>query len=258
MSLLSVLSNRRWTRRTQPFPHFVARDVLRADILANLTQAFHEVLARGFASRWDGRRFCRSASGYDAFVLPFSRSLPPAFHVLLSREWHDMLASVTGVAATGDVDGGLHHHLPGSADGWRHTDLSPGWFAGTAAPGEVNLSDGRQCDYATGRPVKAGAAPRERVRGAAMILYLANGRWQRDDGGETGLHASEGPPEALVPPIDNSMLLFECTPWSYHAFRRNPRKPRNSVILWIHRTREDAVERFGAGSIVPWRSKREA
>lgn len=251
-----VIANRRWTRRTKPFPHFVAEGLFREGYYRDLESGFHEVLSRGLANRWDGRRFCRSASGYDAHVLPFSKGLPDPFHVLLSRPWHDVLARVTHVDATGDVDGGLHHHEPGTADGWLHTDLSPGWFAGAVGKEEVQLSDGRRCEYVSGRATSPGVIPVERVRGAAMILYLANGPWAPADGGETGLYETpDGAGGAFVAPADNSMLLFECTPFSYHAFRRNRRKARNSLVLWIHRSREDAVARFGEASIVPWRPR---
>ena len=35
-------------------------------------------------------------------------------------------------------------------------------------------------------------------------------------------------------PRDNSMVMFECSPLSYHAFMAT-RRVRNSLILWLHR-----------------------
>ena len=48
------------------------------------------------------------------------------------------------------------------------------------------------------------------------LYYLANPRWEPGDGGSTGLFTSADDsieaPSAEMPPINNSLLLFECTP----------------------------------------------
>ena len=54
-----------------------------------------------------------------------------------------------------------------------------------------------------------------------------------------------------VPPTPGSQLALY-TEYSYHAFIRNRRHPRNTAIMWIHRRKEEAVARFGAESLVRW------
>lgn len=259
MDLSTLLRNRRWIRHTWPLPYFAARDVFIPTLYREQVAAFAELLGRGFAAEPDGARFCRSLPGYDAHALGFSRSLPEPFGVFLSRAWHDMLAQLAGVRATGDVDGGFHHHAVGSASGWIHTDLNPVWFAGAAPPDGVNLSDGRLCDYTTGKPTRAGVCPRGVVRALTMIFYLGDDEWRAGDGGETGLYAAvDRPvekPDAVVPPAGNSLLVFACTPFSYHAFLKNHRRPRNSVILWLHGDKDEAVARWGARALVPFRKR---
>jgi hypothetical protein len=259
MNLSTLLRNTRWTHRGAPFPHFVALDVFDRSYYREQVAAFGDLLARGLADRPDGMRFCRSVSGYDAYVLGFRRDIPAPFHIFLSRPWHDLIARVSGVTATGDLDGGFHHHVPNSSNGWCHSDLNPGWFAGQAASHDVNLSDASLCEYATGRPTRTGIRPREVVRGATMIFYLGDDGWSPGDGGETGLYgAPDQPverPDAVVPPVGNSLLIFECTPWSYHAFLSNTKRVRSSVILWVHRERGDAVSRWGSQAIVPFRPR---
>jgi Rps23 Pro-64 3,4-dihydroxylase Tpa1-like proline 4-hydroxylase len=113
--------------------------------------------------------------------------------------------------------------------------------------------DVRRCSYTHG--VTAPGVNRRKVaRAVTMIYYLANRPWFPGDGGETGLYRKAtdpvARPAAIAPPINNSILVFENGPGSYHSFIRNRRNPRNSVILWLHRTIADTMVR--------WRVKRLA
>ena len=68
-------------------------------------------------------------------------------------------------------------------------------------------------------------------------------------GGETGLYGAgrqtAHTDSALIPPVNNSLILFECTPHSYHRFVANPGMVRNSIVMWLHCTEAHAVERWG-------------
>ena len=94
------------------------------------------------------------------------------------------------------------------------------------------------------------------IRGVAIIYYLNNLAWAPGDRGETGLYrAAQDPiehPVVEVPPSNNSLLAFECTPHSFHTFRGNNRYARNSVIVWIHRQKSTVLGRWGDAAIVPW------
>ena len=256
LCLANVLSNRRWLRRDLPFPYVTATEVFRPDIYSDLVHSFHELLARGLSEQPCEDRFSRNMQNYDAYSL----NLHPRFHVplelFISRPWHDLLAGLFGITATGDMVGGLHHHLPNSKSGFIHNDLNPGWFVGEPSANDVIRSDPAKCNYHNGVSTQSTSTPREEVRAAALIFYLANGDWQPGDGGETGLYtnAYSNPhqPAATVPPIDNSLVAFECTPRSWHAFLANVRRPRNSLVVWVHRPKQEVVERWGAQSIVNW------
>jgi hypothetical protein len=56
-----------------------------------------------------------------------------------------------------------------------------------------------------------------------------------------------------VPPINNSMLLFECTPYSYHSFISNRRSVRNCLVMWLHRPKEEVTARWGETVIEKWK-----
>ena len=256
--LAEVLANRRWLWRRDPFPHVLAHDVFRESVSQALTRTFGEILARGVSESFQPERFSR-VTGYDAYSYPFSSGLDGQASLFLSREWHDVIARLWGVPATGDIRGSFHHHRPGSANGSVHNDFNPGWFAAPQDGQGVNVADHNLCSYYNGKPVRQGVSTRERVRAVAVIYYLNNPSWNPADGGETGLYRmSSDPvdqPAIAIPPRNNSMLQFECTPYSFHSFLANRRQPRNSLIMWLHRPKDDAVRRWGEQAIAYWRSE---
>jgi hypothetical protein len=251
-----LLANRSWTFRTRPFGHYVALDVFKADFYAQLAAQFQSLLDRGLSDSPAAEKFSRNIKGYDAYALSFSPVLDGPLSIFMSRPWHDMLAGLLRIEATGDVNGGFHHHEPGSASGWPHNDLNPGWFADNRRPDGINVSDHGLCNYYSGLTFKPGVTSRETVRAAAMLFYLSNPAWTAGEGGETGLYVNAGQPidqpSERAAPINNSLLLFECTPHSYHAFLRNNRRPRNSLIMWLHRSKAEVETRWGRSAITYW------
>lgn len=267
MRLETILSGRRLWQRARPFPHIVGDGVLAPAVYRDVEEEFRDELRRGLSEAAttspSSRPFARTVPGYGAYVKALTRETTGPLSLFISRAWHDMIAGLWGIEATGDVDAALHHHPVGSGDGWIHNDLNPGWFVDHPKADGVNLSDPALCDYQHGLADRAGSssslAPRETVRAAALLFYLANDPWSRGDGGETGLFSSlRSPisgPAAVVPPINNSLLCFPCTPFSCHAFLSNRRSARNSVILWLHVPRAQAEARHGVRSIEPWRGR---
>jgi hypothetical protein len=190
----------------------------------------------------------RSNPKYDARILAMNEDLAPSFDPLFSQAWLQALFRLVDLPELRRIDGGLHSSPIDSRDGWIHTDLCSGWFdESSSQPGL--FPDRRKCDYFSGAPKTESAKPVEYVRAATMIYYLCNEGWRPGDGGETGLYSSSRTgahaPFKLVQPIDNSILLFECSPHSYHRFVTNPRRTRNSIILWLHTTVERAEGMWG-------------
>jgi hypothetical protein len=247
--LTELLANRRWVRRQLPFPHYVAQNVFVEDFYARLHAEFERIQGE------HPEAFSRGIPNYDAAATDVERYANGPLGVFVSREWHDLLEAVGGIRATGDITAALHHHDPGSRRGWPHNDLNPGWFGGTpAGPDEVRFQGIDGVVYRDGtRP--EGISARQTVRGVSLLFYLGNGDWKLGDGGETGLYASydsaNAGPAALVPPINNSLMMFECTPYSLHGFL-GANTQRNSVVMWLHRDKAEAVERWGEHSIVYW------
>jgi 2OG-Fe(II) oxygenase superfamily len=215
-------------------------------------------MARGLSKQHDPNRFSRNIRNYDAYSMVFSRNLPEPFRVFISREWHDMLAQLADIPATGDVTDGFHHHRKGSESGKIHNDLNPGWFVDSAYPGDVNLSCEDLCEYNTGRSNGSGYNVHESVLALAVLFCLHNAPWDSNDGGETGLYETYSQPvdspTKAVPPVNNTLFIFECRPNSYHSFISNRANARNSLIMWLHRPKSDVTQRWGDNAIAGWRA----
>ncbi len=256
VELAAALQGGSWWWRRIPFAHVVATNMFRGDLYEMIDRHYRALLDRGLSERPDADRFSRAISGYDVYARPLSHDAVGPLAPLLSPELHERIAARFGIAITGDVNGGFHHHPPGGKSGQIHNDLNPGWFVDAYGPDGINLSRPDLCSYQTGE--RHGAAEPYRVaRGIACIFFLANGPWRSGDGGETGLYASSvdavDRPCAAVPPIDNSAIFFACTPFSFHTFIRNVRTPRNSIVFWMHRPMQDVIAQWGSHSIVRWR-----
>ncbi|MFE2940389.1 2OG-Fe(II) oxygenase [Streptomyces sp. NPDC059255] len=252
--LNQLLDGRRWLLREFPFRHIWAESVFAPALYEQMIAEFRHLLGAP-----DGHGFQRNMPGYDATGHSFRPGYRGAFDIFFSAEFRRLMSTVSGAPITCDMDAGLHHHRPGARSGRVHNDLSPGWFlARSSSPSPdatVNLSDSARCNYRSGETPEPGVEVVEMVRALALIYYLDNGPWLPGNGGETGLYLSNTvpvtEPASLVPPKDNSMLAFECTPRSFHTYLES-RRTRNSPVLWWHRPKEDATSRWGEEAIASW------
>jgi hypothetical protein len=234
-----VLANRRWWFGTQPFPHVVARRVFVHQFYRRLVDAFEAEIPRDNPASYNARHDFTGHSLTSATRGPLS--------VFLSREWHDVFAGLFGIETSGHVAAGLHRHLPGSRNGFPHNDIAPEKLARPERVNEV-IQHGLP---AAQRPSGTNGSDQS-VRAVAILFYLNHGRWLPGDGGETGLynHWRDPVDEAVarVPPVDNSLLAFECSPLSYHSFITN-RTRRDSVIVFLYRTLDSYLDIWGQDGV---------
>jgi hypothetical protein len=246
--LSDVLKSRRWSLRTAPFLHLHAREVFTENVYDAMAAEFRGLLSRPGS-------FARNMPGYDALGYGLSPSYKGAFDIVLSKAWHDVIAHLFEIEATCDVNIALHHHPAEAGSGTPHNDLNPGWFTWQPNADGINPSDNMACSYRFGECQNPEATPYERVRAVAIIYYLANPAWEPGSGGETILfsssHAGQMHPVLQIPPENNSLLAFACSPNSFHAYARCADE-RNSLIMWLHRRKEDAYAKWGTHAIVPW------
>jgi hypothetical protein len=240
-----------WQQRTTPFPHWLAHDVFSEPVYRDLEADF---VARLVGSAAPGaQQFRRVLPNSEATAILFDPSFEGPLSVFLTAAWRDLIARLTATRLTEHVSGGLHHHLPGDPDGFIHNDFNAGWFVHQPRDDGTVVADRTACRYGTGEPRRPDAAPQPFIRAVSMLFYLANPAWAGTDNGGTGLFAHrDGPvasPAVVVPPVNNSLLLFPCTPYTFHGFLSNRRGPRNSVAMWFHRTRGDAAAQWGEPAV---------
>ena len=257
VDLAQILVRHPWLLCHDPFPHIRAENVFTPAVYRELATAFDDILNGRDNSSWPGARFSRSIPGYDASAVSLEGCFAWPFSIFASRPWHDLFASLFSIDSCDCVAGALHHHEPMSQDGFIHSDFNTAWFIDTTRRDGIKIPDGHRCDYRRGvLTPNAGIEARETIRGVAIIYYLNNPEWREGDGGETGLYrcGRDQVENAVVsvPPVSNSLVAFECTPHSFHTFRKNHRHPRNSVIVWVHQRKEAAIARWGDSAIERW------
>lgn len=241
-----------WQECLQPFRHFSASDVFDAPVYQKLCEQFSRILDTT-AGVCEGRYRMRPTQGAnDGLVLGMTEPLAGAFAPLFDEAWLRSLATLLDLDFLPRIEGALHSNPQGSRTGWIHTDCCSAWFdERDASPEQLMLPPRGRCSYFTGKPKVAGARPVEYIRAATMIFYLCNDGWEPGDGGETAIYSQDcETPDTqvkLIEPRNNSLFLFECSPHSYHRFITNPGRRRNSIILWLHATVEDAKARWGDG-----------
>jgi hypothetical protein len=256
VDLAPLLEPGSWEFCTDPFPHVRADRVFTADFHRELATAFDTILRGQHWPASPDACFLRNMPGYDASAVDLNGRLGWPFNVFVSRSWHDLFASMFAMSTNGCIGGALHHHASGSRDGYLHNDFCTGWFVDDGRRGEIVVADVNRCHYCYGTTAAgSNVAVRETMRAIAILYYLNNPEWSPGDGGETSLYRTVGDQvdQAVVsvPPINNSLVAFECSPRSFHTFRTN-RQPRNSVVMWLHREKDEALAQWGEGSIVPW------
>lgn len=237
-----------WWCHRYPFRHWRARNLLDPHSYAHVAQRFRSILDNP-----DGPyRLRQTNANYDALILALNGSLVSHFDALITPASVESLCDRLSIPFCRNISAALHSSRPGSRNGWIHTDLCSGWFDDGAAATSTTLgfSDNRRCDYFTGARNGPDAEPREYVRAGVLIYYLCNDGWATGDGGETALYRSAVPArdnEELVAPVNNTALVFECTPHSYHRFISNPKRTRNSIIFWVHMPIDEALARWPRG-----------
>lgn len=243
--LCDLLLDQVWWRREVPFPHVVAPAVFAPPVASALDEAMFALL--------DDAASLRHFGWYDAYGWSFRPKTPWPFSIFTSQEWRTLISRTMGVTATNHVAGGAHHHPRGTANGFVHNDLNPVYFDAVDHVGdEVQLPSPGRVSYTQGSVTKAPTSVREVVRRTALLYYLANPRWAPGDGGETGLYerpTRRATESSLIPPLNNSMLLFNCTPKSFHGFIANPRHERNCIVMWLHDDLATVADEFGVGSL---------
>lgn len=240
------LNNKSWRIQAKPFPHAVLENLFDKNYYSKICDGFEQHQRRSE----DRSKY----SNYDAVIRPISHKDSSLFDPLFRREWLSLVCAAFQRSTTFEIDAATHSHPAGSRSGWIHNDYNPGWFAREAAQNELIFSDSEDCkykgNYSEAHPYLC------RMRYITMIYYLLNDEWVQGSGGETGIYGSAGQsvekPDIAVPPKNNTLLIFECRPDSFHSFVSSKIR-RNSITLWLHRPMAEARKQWPYHEPVYWR-----
>lgn len=246
-----------------PYRHFRANNFLSPEAYSELEKNYRHLLALSDSvTDSSPQKFKKSRLKYDAVMRQINSEIATLFTPFLNEPFLRSLYNFLGMPYLPMVHTGVHCNHKNSRNGWLHTDHCSGWFdQSQQTNGTIHYQADSNCDYFTGSPKNEHTEPVEYIRSATFLFYFCNDGWQPGDGGETALYESPEAdlnyPHAFIEPRNNTALLFECTPYSYHQFIANPGMTRNSFILGLHSTVafaesiwHDQIKRRNA-SIVP-------
>jgi hypothetical protein len=232
-TLPRALASRRWLWRRRPFPHVVARDVFRPLVYERIAQGFRDYVELSTRLAY--------ADEHDFVGGALDETAPEALRFLRSPEWCGVFSAMFGFEPVAHVSAGVHRHRPGGRNGFPHNDVKA-----ERIPGMTGSASRRADELA---PAGEGLPC---VRAAAVLFYLNNDEWRPGDGGGTGVyrHWSDpvDAPVAVAPPVNNSLLAFACTPFSYHSFLAN-RRQRDSCVLFLYRTLDSYLDVWGTEGV---------
>jgi hypothetical protein len=245
--LEEIVANRRWQKRLKPFPHILVRDLFIPSVAEEIDTAVRKVL--------EDERMAAIAR-YDASGWGFRSDMDWPLRIFTTDAWRNLIAGVLGVETIPYVSGGIHHHDVGGESGKPHNDLNPVYFAETDPRDGVVTMRGDLVDLKSGETLHGSPEIRRTVRAVSILYYTANPPWRRGDGGATGLYRQRSDnvnsPAVFVPPLNNSLVAFECTPCSFHSFISNRVSERNSITMWLHRSDTMAVDRWSEYLLERW------
>lgn len=247
-----IIENPNIKIKEKPFRHIVVDDFFKKDFYNHLCVEMKKLLNRGISDTPQRDLFSRLPSpDENIFSLTVDPKLGYPLSFFYSREWDQYISGVFNVASSRDTILALHHHEIGSKTSWTHNDF------GMCSFKEDRLENGvnpwyYQCIYRDDSDKQPDTF--RRVRAVAIIYYLLNDQnWSESDGGETALYTSADRTDAFkVAPINNRLLAFEVSPFSFHAFLQNKTSERNSIIQWIHQEPKLMFEKYPESKLSVW------
>jgi hypothetical protein len=247
MSLLNPAA--KFNINSYPFNYIVIEDAFEPVLSSGLAGLFRELIvdAQGIGKVGEVGDLV-----YDAlnFTPRIEHVRETALGYLASAELRELVSTIFNIRLDENLMIGMHRHNPGSRPGWPHTD-----FAVVSFPNEPPnvgglrfFHEGNGCQYADDTKDRQPNALKT-ARSIACLYFTANPVWHPSMEGETGIFDDFGKRlVARVPPKSNSLLAFEISPLSYHAFMGSPKVQRNSYIWWYHSNPRYLLERHEASA----------
>lgn len=235
-----------------PFSHIVIDDFLPARAHARLCARLDTLVQQGLIEHRDLSHLAKMP-GYDCYTWVFPPDAAAPLNVFTSRAFLDYAADLFEIELSGEVSAQFNYHPAGARNGLWHTDFNVAYHTLDQQRPDGTTVWYYGCNILDGTVTGGSAGPAvPRVRALAFLYYPGGAEpLQPDDGGATEL-GYEGPRTggvatfAAVAPVANRLLMFECSPLSFHRAAANRRVPRAAVVGWFHMTEEAARQRHRA------------
>ncbi len=237
----------------KPFPHVNIRNFFKRDFYLSLCHEFETTLQKGVLEAdepKDLQRFQKFHYGFDASHWQLPPNIGAPINLLYQPVWIEFFSKLFGVPLTKNVSITFHSQVFGSKPFSAHNDYC---YVGMpkSKPGDDNVKQlFYDAPYFISGPQEAKDLNLDlQMRSVIGIFYLDNPDYVEGNGGETGLYESyegylQNNPVKLIPPISNSMLIFETTPDSFHTYVPNKAKYRNTLLFWLHSDADLKMKRF--------------
>lgn len=234
----------RLTINSVPFNYMVVEDLFDPVLSSNFEYMFRDLIknARGIGKVGEVGELIYDALNFTPKIEHLRNSPMSVFG---SAEMREFISSSFDILLDENLMIGMHRHEPGSRPGWEHTDFTIVSFPNISPNFDGNrvYYEGCDCNYSDDSRDRQPNSIKT-ARAIACLYYTANPIWRPGMDGETGIYADLGKRVVhRVPPKSNSLLAFEISPISYHAFLGSPIVQRNSYIWWYHSNPKYLLER---------------
>lgn len=213
---------------TTPYKHIVIKNFLKEEVYNKMCNKVEELIAPTAAAQ-------KYATGevYNARIASLSfKEMNDGYDFFGSPEWKKCVSNLFNIAFDKLVNISLHYHKAPSKPGWVHADFSICSYNDDPEKDIIIGSNGAiySDDTANRQPASTKA-----LRRVACLYYFNN---KTDispfDGGGTAIYdATGGRVVKTIPPVNNSIFLFEISPTSYHTYT-GAKFDRTALVHWFH------------------------
>lgn len=212
-----------------PFNHIIIKNLLKDDIYNSLCENFESYIikTKKFGKIGDTNLF------YDAKIYEMKEEdCKNGYEFFVSLFWQSCISFLFQKQFNQHIAYTLHEHEPNTKDGYPHLDLS---ICSVIEDHNKQIKLTGDCLYADDSKLRQ-PYTKKIVRSVAGLYYFNNKTNGNDDlGGGTAIYNDYNTQNInkIIPPINNSMFLFEIGSKSFHGFKKSKFK-RSAIVQWFH------------------------
>jgi hypothetical protein len=236
---------------SEPYNHVIIKNLLKKDIYDKMCVKFYEYIAR--APKPHGKIGSTNLT-YDAFIYSVTeQDCVDGYEFFASEEWKDFVSKIFKLQLNQHIAYSLHYHHTPSQSGYVHADLS---LCSVIDDPTRKIKITGDCLYADD---SSNVQPHtnKTMRTVACLYYFNNDvdNWKESDGGGTGIYSSYDLASLVkqVPPINNSLFMFEIGAKSFHAFI-GANFDRSAMVQWFHSNPKEFMKK-NLKDLIEYRSK---